>query len=64
MFPEFFVQLKWSLSKDVFERRTSTVSSLFFFVFFIFGRWFSSIFGQIVSIIVKTLRNKKLVASR
>ena len=63
MFPEFLVQLKWSLSKDVFERRTSTVSSLFF-VFFIFGRWFSPICGQIVSIIVKTLRNKNLVASR
>ena len=30
MFPEFFVQLKWSLSKDVFERRMSIVSGLFF----------------------------------
>ena len=58
----FFVQLKWSLSKDVFERRTSAVGGLLFF--FIFGRWFSSIFGQIVSIIVKTLRNTNLVASK
>ena len=30
MFPEFFVQLKWSLSKDVFERSMSIVSGLFF----------------------------------
>ena len=61
MVPEFSVQLKWSLSKDVFERRMSIVSGLFFFIF---GRWFSPIFGQIVSIIVKTLRNRNLVASR
>ena len=33
MFPEFFVQLKWSLSKDVFERHMSIVSGLFFFHF-------------------------------
>ena len=64
MFPEFLVQLKWSLSKDVFERRTSTVSSLFFCFFSFLDGWFSSICGQIVSIIVKTLRNKNLVASR
>ena len=33
MVPEFSVQLKWSLSKDVFERRMSIVSGLFFFHF-------------------------------
>ena len=37
MFPEFFVQLKWSLSKDVFERRMSIVSGLFFFFSFLDG---------------------------
>ena len=44
-----------SLSKDVFERRTSTGSGLFSFL--------DSGFGQIVSIIVKTLKNTNLVAS-
>ena len=49
-----------SLSKDVFERRTSTGSALFSFL----DNGFAYLFGQIVSIIVKTLRNTNLVASR
>ena len=54
---------KWdivSLSKDVFERRTSTGSGLFSFL----DGGFIQIFGQIVSITVKTLGNSNLVASR
>ena len=49
-----------SLSKDVFERLTSTGSGLFSFL----DGGFTQIFGQIVSIMVKTLRNTNLVASR
>ena len=49
-----------SLSKDVFERRMSTGSGLFF----IFGLRFCTKLWKIVSIIVKTLRNSNLVASR
>ena len=43
-----------SLSEDIFERLTSTGGGLFFS--FLDGD-FAQIFGQIVSIIVKTLRN-------
>ena len=43
-----------SLSKDVFERRTSTGSGLFSFLSGIFAQ----AFGQIVSIIRKRLRIK------
>ena len=50
-----------SLCKDVFERRTSTGSGLFFS--FLDGV-FAHSFGQIVSILVKTLGNTNLVASR
>ena len=46
-------QLFGSLSKDVFERRTSTGSGLFSFL----GSSFSQIFGEIVFIRVKTLSN-------
>ena len=49
-----------SISNDVFERRTSTGSGLFA----LYGREFEQIFGQIVSIRVKTLSNTNLVASR
>ena len=49
-----------SLCKDVFERRTSTGSGLFSFLDGIFAQ----IFGQIVSLIVETLGNTNLVASR
>ena len=49
-----------SLCKHVSERRTSTGSSLFNFWDGVFGQ----IFGQIVSLIVKTLGNTNLVASR
>ena len=49
-----------NLSKDVFERRTSTGSGLFSFL----DRGFAQILGQLVSIIVKTLRNTNLGASR
>ena len=49
-----------SLSKDVFERSRSTGSGIFSFV----DGGFTQIFGQIVSIIVKTLRNTNLEASR
>ena len=44
-----------SLRQDVFERRTSTGSGLFSFL----DGVFTPLFGQIVSIIVKTLRNRK-----
>ena len=49
-----------SLSSDVFERRTSTGSGLFALL----SRKFDHIFGQIVSIRVKTLSNTNMVASR
>ena len=49
-----------SLSKDVFERRTSLESGLFSFL----HGAFAQIFGQIVSILVKTFRNTNLVVSR
>ena len=49
-----------NLSKDVFERRTSTGSGLFSFL----DSGFAQILGQLVSIIVKTLRNTNLGASR
>ena len=54
------IPLLVSLSKDVFERRTHarTGSGLFSFL----DGGFTQIFGQIVSIIVKTLRNTNLVA--
>ena len=45
---------------NVFERRTSTGSGLFSFV----DGSFDQIFLQIVSIIVKSLRNTNLVAPR
>ena len=48
-----------SLSKDVFERRTSTGSG----PFPLMGSGLASIFGQIVSIRIKTLSNTNLVAS-
>ena len=49
-----------NLSKDVFERRTSTGSGFFSFL----DSGFAHFLGQLVSIIVKTLRNTNLVASR
>ena len=49
-----------SLSSDVFERRTSTGSGLFALL----RRDFEQIFGQIVSIRIKTLGNKNTVGSR
>ena len=49
-----------NLSKDVFERRMSTGSGLFSFL----DSGFAQILGQLVSIIVKTLRNTNLGASR
>ena len=49
------------VNKDVFERRTSTGSG-FFFSFSDSG--FAHFLGQLVSIIVKTLRNTNLGASR
>ena len=48
-----------SLRNDVFERRKSTGSGLFA----ILGRDFDQLFGQIICMRVKTLRNKNLVAS-
>ena len=47
-----------SLSSDVFERRTSTGNGLFAH----FSRDFEQIFGQIVSIRIKTLGNINTVA--
>ena len=44
-----------SLSEDVFDRLTSIGSGLFFFSFLDGG--FTQMFGQIASIIVKTLKN-------
>ena len=49
-----------SLSSDVFERRTSTGSGLFALL----SRDFDQIFGQIVSIRIKTLSKTNTVASR
>ena len=49
-----------SLSRDVFERRTSTRSGLFALL----SRDFEQIFGQIGSIRIKTLGNTNTVASR
>ena len=49
-----------NLSKDVFERRASTGSGLFSFL----DSGFAHLLGQLVSIIVKTLRNTNLGASR
>ena len=49
-----------NLSKDVFERRTSTGSVFFSFL----DSGFAHFLGQLVSIIVKTLRNTNLKASR
>ena len=54
------VNIVVSLSKDVFERRTSIGSGLFSFL----DGGFAQIFEQIVSLTVKTLRNTNLVASR
>ena len=48
-----------NLSKDVFERRTSTGSGLFSFL----DSGFAHLLGQLVSIIAKTLRNTNLGAS-
>ena len=52
--------IKVSLSRDVFERRTSTRSRIFAHLI----RDFEQIFEQIVSIRVKKLSNTNLVASR
>ena len=49
-----------NLSNDVFERRTSTGSGFFSFS----DSGFAHYLGQLVSIIVKTLRNANLGASR
>ena len=49
-----------NLSKDVFERRTSTGSGLFSFL----DSGFAHLLGKLVSIIAKTLRNTNLGASR
>ena len=49
-----------NLSKDVFERRTSTGSGFFSFL----DSGFAHFLGQLVPIIVKTLRNTNLGASR
>ena len=49
-----------NLSKDVFERRTSTGSGFFSFL----DSGFAHFLGQLVSIMVKTLRNTNLGASR
>ena len=48
-----------SLSKDIFQRGKSTGSGSFSFM----GSGFAQIFGQIVSMRVKTLRKTNLVAS-
>ena len=54
------MQIIVNLSKDVFERRTSTGSGFFSFL----DSGFAHFLGQLVSIIVKTLRNTNLGASR
>ena len=60
VFAAVFVRVLLSLSKEVFERRTSTASRLFLFT----GGGFAQIFEQVVSIIVKKLSNTNFVASR
>ena len=55
-----YVEIPGSLSSDVFERRTSTGSGRFALL----SRDFEQIFGQIVSIRIKTLGNINTVASR
>ena len=59
---EGFVSLSTigSLSSDVFERRTSTGNGRFALL----SRDFEQIFGQIVSIRIKTLGNINTLASR
>ena len=59
-FIELRTHLLGSLSSDVFERRTSTGSGRFALL----SHDFEQIFGQIVSIRIKTLGNKNTVASR
>ena len=64
-FPIFFIQIYrlaifGSLSKGVFEQRTSTGGVLFAF----FGNGFVHIFEQLVSIRVKKPSNTNLIASR
>ena len=49
-----------TLSSNVFERRASTGSGLFALM----KRYFEQVFGQIVSVKVKTTNNTNLVASR
>ena len=49
-----------SLSKDVFERRTSTGSGLFSFL----NGGFAQVFSQITSLTVKKLRNSNFISSR
>ena len=51
---------KGSLSNNVFERRTSTGTGLFWF----FDGGFAQIFSQIASITVKKLRNTNFISSR
>ena len=58
--PALQIMTIMNLSKDVFERRTSTGSGLFSFL----DSGFAHLLGQLVSIIVKTLRNTNLGASR
>ena len=53
------VKTKGSLSSDVFERRTSTGNGRFALL----SRDFEQIFGQIVSLRIKTLDNINTVAS-
>ena len=52
--------LPGSFSKDVLDRRTSTGSG----IFAILGRDFDQMFGQIVSMREKVLKNTNLVPSR
>ena len=54
------VPILGSLSNNVFERRTSTGSGLFWF----FDGGFAQIFSQIASITVKKLRNTNFISSR
>ena len=60
MFSLSSASLDLKVPKDVFELHTSTGSGVFSFL----DRGFAQMFGQIVSIIVKTLRNTNLGASR
>ena len=48
-----------SLSRDVYERRTSTESGLFALL----SHDFEKMFGQIVTVRVKTLTNTNMIAS-